>query len=106
AICGLFRALSLVGTIDRDVCKQTMGKNLLLILLIDLAFGVLIPQIDMGAHLGGLIGGYIASAIVFVPQKRRLFIQIAALVVYLLLFLLLGYYGINMNLSVLEDLLP
>lgn len=106
AIFGLFGALLFFGTIHRDLFKQTMGKNLLLILLINLAFGLLIPQIDMGAHLGGLIGGYIASAIVFVPQKRRLFIQIAALVVYLLLFLLLGYYGINMNLSVIEQYLP
>src|SRR5699024_9817718 len=87
AIFGLFGALLFFGTTNRDLFKQTMGKNLILILLINLALGLLIPQIDMGAHLGGLIGGYIASAIVFVPQQRRPIIQIFALIVYFLILM-------------------
>lgn len=99
AIFGLFGALLFFGTMYRDLFKQTMGKNLILILLINLVFGFMIPQIDMGAHVGGLIGGYIASAIVFVPQQRRLLVQIVALIVYFALIILLGYLGITINLQ-------
>lgn len=99
AIFGLFGALLFFGTIYRDLFKQTMGKNLILILLINLVFGFMIPQIDMGAHLGGLIGGYIASAIVFVPYQRKMFVQIIALITYFSLIILLGYLGISINLQ-------
>lgn len=103
AIFGLLGALLFFGSVYRDLFKQTMGKNLILILIINIVFGFIVPQIDMGAHLGGLIGGYIASAIVFVPNQRRPFIQIIALVFYFLVIILLGYYGINMNLEMIEE---
>ncbi len=105
AIFGLFGALLFFGTIYPDLFKQTMGVNVLLILIINLVFGLLVPQIDMGAHLGGLIGGYIASAIVFVPRKRQRFIQISALILYFIGIISLGYYGITVNLTLLNDIL-
>lgn len=104
AIFGLLGALLFFGTVYRELFKQTMGKNLILILLINIVFGFIVPQIDMGAHLGGLIGGYIASAIVFVPQQKRMFFQISALVVYFIGIILLGYYGISINLEIMDEI--
>jgi len=106
AIFGLFGSLLFFGTIYRDMFRQTMGKNLIFILLINLVFGFMIPQIDMGAHLGGLIGGYIASAIVFVPQQRKASIQFIGLIVYFIAIIALGYYGISVNLELMDQFLP
>lgn len=106
AIFGLLGALLFFGTIYRDLFKQTMGKNLIIILLLNIVLGFAIPQIDMGAHLGGLIGGYLASAIVFVPQQRRILIQFTALLIYFIGLIVLGYYGISINLEMMDEYLP
>lgn len=106
AIFGLLGALLFFGSVYRDLFKQTMGRNLILILLINVVLGFMIPQIDMGAHLGGLIGGFMASAITFVPYQRKLGIQIAALILYFVSLALLGYYGIAVNTEVLEQFSP
>lgn len=82
ALFGLFGALLFFGTLHRQLFLQTMGSNLIAILLINLIFGFFVPQIDMGAHVGGLITGYIASAIVYLPDKKNLLVQTAALTVY------------------------
>lgn len=105
ALFGLFGALLFFGTVYKDLFRQTMGKNLIIILIINLIFGFIVPQIDMGAHLGGLIGGYIASAIVFLPNKKQKFIQMAAFFTYVILFGLLTYYGYIKNIALLEQML-
>lgn len=83
ALFGLFGALLFFGTLHRQLFLQTMGSNLIAILIINLVFGFLVPQIDMGAHLGGLITGYIASAIVYLPNKKQFLVQIGALLIYI-----------------------
>nr|WP_256521682.1 rhomboid family intramembrane serine protease [Halobacillus sp. A5] len=78
AIFGLFGALLYFGLNKKRVFFQTMGYNLLTIIGINLAFGIIVPQIDNGAHVGGLIGGFIASMMTGLPKqihlkKRRIF---------------------------------
>ncbi len=104
AIFGLFGSLLFFGTVYPDLFKQTMGVNVILILLINMIFGLMVPQIDLGAHLGGLVGGYVASAIVFVPQKQNRILQLSALVLYFIGVLSLGYYGIMVNLPLMKDM--
>lgn len=82
ALFGLFGALLFFGTIHRRLFMQTMGSNLIAILIINIVFGFLVPQIDMGAHVGGLITGYIASAIVYLPNKKNRLIQFGAFCLY------------------------
>ncbi|MBO1003520.1 rhomboid family intramembrane serine protease [Pseudogracilibacillus auburnensis] len=97
ALFGLFGALLFFGVIYKHLFFQTMGKSVILILAINLVFGFMVPQIDMGAHLGGLIMGFIASCITFLPQKRNIIVQIFSSVVYLVLLVYLLLYGIQMN---------
>jgi len=71
ALFGLFGALLYFGVIYKQLFFQTMGKSVIFILLINLFFGLLVPQIDMGAHLGGLIGGFVAAAITSLPLQKK-----------------------------------
>src|SRR5699024_6965978 len=60
AIFGLFGALLYFGVIHKRLFFQTMGSSILLILAINLVIGLTIEEIDMAAHLGGLIAGFFA----------------------------------------------
>lgn len=71
AIFGLFGALLFFGFIYREIFFQTLGSNVLLILAINLILGFVVQQIDMAAHIGGLVAGFIASAIIFLPKRKN-----------------------------------
>lgn len=78
AIYGLFGALLFFGVVHKKLFYQTMGPNLLWIIALNIVFSFSIPQVDMGAHLGGLLGGFLASAVVHFPQKRYIAMQLVA----------------------------
>lgn len=102
ALFGLFGALLFFGSVYKQLFAQTMGKNIIVILVINLFIGFLVPQIDMGAHLGGLIAGYLAACIVFVPNKRNVLVQVLGSIVYIAALLFLIYYGILFNVGVIQ----
>src|SRR5690625_1388532 len=95
AIFGLFGALLFFGIVHKKVFFQTMGRNIITIVAINIVLGFVIPQIDIGAHLGGLIAGFIASAIVYLPREKRITIQFSALILYVVLFIGLFILGMN-----------
>ncbi|MEI3611706.1 rhomboid family intramembrane serine protease [Pseudogracilibacillus sp. SO30301A] len=97
ALFGLFGALLFFGIIYKRLFFQTMGKNLIFILAINLVFGFLVPQIDMGAHVGGLIMGFIAASITYVPNKKNIFVQIVSVVLYSLIAIYLALYGLHVH---------
>ncbi|WP_171051713.1 rhomboid family intramembrane serine protease [Alteribacter natronophilus] len=78
AIFGCFGALLYFGVQHRRLFFRTMGMSVLVILGINLTLGFVVPMIDNGAHIGGLVGGFLASAAVNLPRTpfrpaRRLF---------------------------------
>lgn len=97
ALFGLFGALLFFGVIYKKLFFQTMGRNVIFILVLNLFIGVLIPSIDMGAHLGGLITGFLAAAIVSLPNKRNLKASVLAIIVYLFIVGGLIIFGISAN---------
>lgn len=99
AIFGLFGALLFFGFIYREIFFQTLGSNVLLILAINLILGFVVQQIDMAAHIGGLVAGFIASAIIFLPKKKKIVIQLFAALVYAISLLYLVNFGIHNNLN-------
>ncbi|MFD2925971.1 rhomboid family intramembrane serine protease [Halobacillus naozhouensis] len=82
AIFGLFGALLYFGVHHKRLFFRTMGYNLFVVIGINIAFGLLVPQVDNGAHMGGLIGGFIASAICNLPKKRQWFLQSLSVLIY------------------------
>jgi len=99
AIFGLFGALLFFGLIYKRIFLQTMGQSVIIILLINLVFGFSIQQIDMGAHIGGLLAGFIASGILYLPKKRNVKIQLLTIFAYILLISALIIYGSSNNIS-------
>ncbi|OZU89966.1 rhomboid family intramembrane serine protease [Virgibacillus indicus] len=99
ALFGLFGALLFFGLIYKKIFFQTMGKNILLLIVINIVIGFTIPQIDMGAHLGGLIAGFIASAIVHLPKKRAFLKQFIAFVMFFVLAGGLAVFGTANNME-------
>lgn len=82
AIFGLFGALLYFGVNHTKLFFRTMGWNLLFIIGLNIVIGITIPQIDNGAHMGGLVGGFLASAIVSLPRNRKRLISLLAGIIY------------------------
>ena len=66
------------------------------IILINLFLGFSITGIDNAAHIGGLIGGYLATMIVGIKYKSNRSETINGLIVYILLAAFLVYASINL----------
>ncbi|ARK29388.1 rhomboid family intramembrane serine protease [Halalkalibacter krulwichiae] len=98
AIFGLFGALLYFGVIHKKLFLRTMGKSVITILLINLIIGFSLPMVDNGAHIGGLLGGFLASSIVQLPRKRFVVKQLLSLSLTALFIYGLFWYGtINEN---------
>lgn len=96
AIFGIFGALSGYLFAFRDrLGKQAhqLMKEFGVIIGINLVLGLSIPNIDMGAHIGGLISGIIGGFIVAkYPQKLWLFLLLAISVMILFYYYLPTLY--------------
>ncbi len=71
AIFGLLGALLYFGINKPALFKSHFGYNVILTILINLGYGFSTTGIDNFAHIGGLIGGFLASGIVLPPEKKR-----------------------------------
>ncbi|MCJ7843412.1 rhomboid family intramembrane serine protease [Lederbergia sp. NSJ-179] len=71
AIFGCFGALLYVGFASPQLFFRTIGKNVLILIGINLVFGLIVPGIDYSGHIGGLVGGFLATGLVHFPKKKR-----------------------------------
>lgn len=85
AIFGCFGALLYFAWQFPKLFFRVMGWNVIIIIIINLIFGFTIQGIDNAGHIGGLVGGFLATAIVHFPKKKSWKIQLGALLITLLL---------------------
>ncbi|MGY0692917.1 rhomboid family intramembrane serine protease [Virgibacillus sp. FSP13] len=97
ALFGLFGALLFFGLIHKKIFFQTMGKGILVLIGINIIFGFFVETIDNSAHIGGLLMGFLATAIISLPKKRMLPIQISAFILYIAVIIGLSVFGIQNN---------
>jgi len=71
AIFGLFGALLYFGYTNPDLFFRTLGRDVLTVIGVNLVFGIVVPNIDNYAHIGGLIGGFVIAAILHLPKQKR-----------------------------------
>ena len=61
AIFGLLGALLYFGYHYRVYLGEALKKNIIPIIIINIAIGFMLPNIDNAAHIGGLVGGYLMA---------------------------------------------
>ena len=93
AIFGCFGALLFFGVTHPSLFFRTMGKNIVGIILINIAIGFMIPGIDNAGHIGGLVGGFLASSIVHLPHQRKYSMRVLSVFITLILTLIMLYLG-------------
>lgn len=98
AIFGLFGSLLYFGVRYRNLFFRTMGNDVIMIVLLNLAIGLMFPNmIDNFAHLGGLLGGFLASFAIGLPLLSGKF-KFQRLLVSVVLLSLLAV-GLKMGLD-------
>lgn len=95
AIFGCFGALLYFGVMHQKLFFRTIGMNVLIIVAINIAFGFLVPMIDNSAHIGGLVGGFLASAFLQLPNHKRTNIQWISLAAAILLAIGIYQFGLH-----------
>ncbi|WP_409297684.1 rhomboid family intramembrane serine protease [Peribacillus sp. SCS-26] len=90
AIFGCFGALLFFGILNPRIFFRTMGTNIIVLLVINLGIGFTVPVVDNAGHIGGLIGGFVAAAIVSMPGRKKPVLQGASFLTaaFLIFFLL------------------
>lgn len=103
AIFGCFGALLYFGMIYPRLFLRTMGVNVFVVLAINLVFGFTVPGIDNAGHLGGLVGGFLATGIVHFPKKKKVILQSAFLLGTIALSYGILHYGYVNPSAVLDE---
>jgi len=91
AIFGLMGSLLYFGYNYRVTLNNSINKQIIPIILINLFIGFMGSGINNYAHLGGLLGGYLASTAVGVKYKSSKSEKINGSIVLVLLFVFLIY---------------
>lgn len=98
AIFGCFGALLYIAASYTKVFSKTMMQSVFTLIGVNLLFGFAVPGIDNAGHIGGLIGGFLATVMVHVPEKKgSLFRKAAAMLIALLFVSVLLFYGLHMK---------
>jgi len=97
AIFGLLGATLYFGYHYRMFLQNFLKKQIIPVILINLAIGFMISGINNYAHIGGLIGGIVISMIVGIKYKTKKFEQINALAASIILIGFLGYLSFFYN---------
>lgn len=92
AIFGLFGALVYFGYTYRGYIGTIIKSQIVPIVLYNLAIGFIIPNIDMWAHVGGLLGGIFAANMLGTIEKKKY--NIANIILLVLYVGFLVYLGI------------
>ncbi|WP_010096996.1 rhomboid family intramembrane serine protease [Ornithinibacillus scapharcae] len=97
ALYGLFGAFIYFGLFHKKIFFRTIGKDILMLLGINIVLGFVLPQLDVTAHMGGLVAGFIAAGIVHFPKKRKLGIQALAFIIYAIAIYSVLMFGVTNN---------
>lgn len=100
AIFGLLGALLYFGLERPALFKKFFGYNILVIIVINLGYGLSTSGIDNFAHIGGLIGGFLASGIISRSEKSHWYLNRYLYIILTITIFVSGIaYGFNSNIS-------
>ena len=91
AIFGLLGSIGYFTYYYRATLKGLLNSPISYIILINLAYGLIIPDIDISAHIGGLIGGLLLSMAIGIGDKGRKNDEINGIIVLIIMFIFMLY---------------
>lgn len=91
AIFGLLGALAYFGYHHRVYLGNVLKTQIIPIIILNVAIGFLIPNINIIAHLGGLLAGILATYTVGMKKQRNSFERVNGFIVSSILILFLTY---------------
>ena len=91
AIFGLLCSLLYFGYHYRLYLGTVLKTQIIPVIILNLAIGFMFQGIDNFAHIGGLVGGYLATMALGIPGKANKTDRINGIVVLVLLILFLSY---------------
>ncbi len=91
AIFGLMGSLLYFGYHYRLYLSTALTSQIIPIIIVNLILGFALNGIDNACHIGGLIGGYLATMIVGIKYKSKKEETINGIIVYILLLAFLVY---------------
>ncbi|MCH1642411.1 rhomboid family intramembrane serine protease [Paenibacillus timonensis] len=71
AVYGVYGAFLYIALLQRHLMDESSRKTLYSLLIIGVIYSVLVPQINLAAHLGGLVGGFFIYGLIIRLLKRR-----------------------------------
>ncbi|MDA8443429.1 MAG: rhomboid family intramembrane serine protease [Peptococcaceae bacterium] len=75
---------------------KRIGRDVIILILFNLAYGQINPSVDNWAHLGGLIGGFLISAVVGLPtNKVPVYTRVLALALFAIFVAWAFTYGVQ-----------
>lgn len=95
AVFGCFGALLYFGISHPKLFMRTMGMNVVVLIVINLGYGFSVGNVDNAGHIGGLIGGFLASGILHLPKSKQPLKQLVFAVITVGLTYVLLQYGFS-----------
>ncbi|NHN29552.1 rhomboid family intramembrane serine protease [Paenibacillus agricola] len=71
AIYGIYAAFLYLALFRKDIIDSQTKKMVVILIAVGFANSLIVPNIDIYAHLGGFIGGFVVLALIVLSIKRR-----------------------------------
>lgn len=94
AIFGLLGSLLYFGYHYRIYLGSVLKNQIIPIIILNILLGFMLPGVDNAAHIGGLIGGYLATVSVGIKNKSNRNEMINGIIVLVIYIVFLVYMGI------------
>lgn len=95
AIFGLLGSIAYFTYYYRATLQNVLRNQVMPVILINLLLGFVVADIDVFAHIGGLIGGLLISMGIGIGDKGRKSDQINGIIVLILMFIFMLYMTFN-----------
>lgn len=95
AIFGLLGSLLYFGYHYRIYLGSVMRSQIIPIIILNLGIGFIVPNIDMSAHIGGLVGGLLATMATGIERKSSKTDKINGILCLIILFAFLIFLLLN-----------